>query len=104
MPSRFGFIRSSVYRQMMENAYEIINMFDLWIWLKDYKIPHDQNCIFYNKEQAPVVLNDIINTTNKQKITDCNVEYSAIHIITDLQYIANNGLQHYKERVVHMNY
>lgn len=89
---------------MMENAYEVVNMLDLWIWLKNYEIPHDQKCIFYDNEQTPILLNEIIDTVNKQKIIDCNVEYSTIHIITDLQYIANNGLQHYKERVVHMSY
>ena len=104
MPHRFDFIRSKVYRHMMENAYEIMNIFDLWIWLKDYNIPPNHTCIFYNKDLIPIILNDVINDVNKQKITRCNVEFPTIYIIQDLQHIALYGLQNYKERIVHMNY
>jgi hypothetical protein len=104
MLSRFDFIRSNVYRHMMENAYEIMNVFDLWIWLKDYNIPPSHTCIFYTKDRIPVVLNDVINSLNKRKIQRCNVEYPTIYIIHDLQHIALYGLQHYKEHTIHSKY
>ena len=93
--SSFDFIDCSMTRQCMMNGCWTMDQTGLWQWLTNYKVDHHNGFMFANEPEITVIVNIMESAQAPIQVAHSGASFG--FTMCNLDYIAKNGFEAYKE-------
>ena len=88
----FEFVRDKSQREFLKSAHKAISICELWNWLRIYEPPANRGFAFNSTPE----IDKLEEQMWKDKINGNHSGASYGNIMRDMEYIAKNGYENYK--------
>jgi hypothetical protein len=88
----FDFVKDKSERDFLRSAHKAITLCELWHWLRIYKPIKDKGFMYYQAAE----LDKLQEQMSKDPINDLHSGSSYGFIMREMEYIAKNGYDNYR--------
>ena len=89
----FSFISDSHTRSLVSNGYTAVSQLELWNWMKEYTPENDEGFAWSKHPYIYRIMDKMESLPNPPGHSGCSFAVT----MRELEYIAKNGIDKYKE-------